>query len=507
MTLPFLQENPTLTRELRTRMRGARAFSVLFVYLTLMAVALFVTYLVWWQEGRSNPGASFTVGRTFFTTLFLTQAILVAVITPSLTAGGLTIEKEQRTLEMLKASLLPRSSIAWGKLLAAVAFVGLLIVAALPLFSLSFLLGGVAPEEVLVSCGLLLTNAFVYGAIGLGCSAISRTTTNATILTYCVLTVAFFATLPFAALGLAGMVGPSIGARTGGMGLVGLNPLGAFSAAGGKDTYFGLTFPAWLISGGLNLLLGVIVTLAAGHRIEYPRSDRSGLLRVLTAVYVFLLAVGVFHFTLTGMRMLVGGMGGSAAAISALIALIVLVPIFATGDGLPVSGVAGAFFDVRRLWRGEAPSGLLFVLLLCVVSGGIFYLTNRFDAPQSKITVTQILRFTGLLCAVAWGFGAFALYLSAATRQRFSALGITVVVMGGLYLIPGTVAEWGDASAGTLARGAGFLSPLLAAAAIFDPANVKNAANLPWITTLLSLTTGLFFFASTAATNRKKPTP
>ena len=495
---PFSLDNPALTRELRTRLRGARAFALLFFYLMALAATLFITYLIWWQENRNNLGGSFLIGRTFFTMLFIVQALLVAVITPSLTAGGITIEKEQRTLEMLKTSLLPPSAIAWGKLLAATAFVGLMIISALPLFSLGFLLGGVAPDEVLISCGLLLTNAFVYGAIGLGCSSLSKSTTSATVETYAALAILFFVTLPFALPAF----GPLFGGSKGGMGLVGLNPIGAMSAAGGRETYFGLTLPAWAISGGLNILLGSIFAIAAGHRIEYPRSDRSGLLRLLTAVYVALLALGVYHFALIGARSIVGGAGGSAAGLSSLLALLVLIPAFAPGDGLPRPGGIWTLFNPMRLRRGEAPSGLLYILLLCLLAMLLLFLTVRFDAAQSKITFLQIARFAGLLLAVAWGFGCFALFLSAGLKQRVSAGAITFVAMLGFYLIPATASEWGDAAPGAIAHYLGYLSPLIASSVIFTPVTMTKMADAPTITTLLSLTAGIVFFAAATRQNR-----
>jgi ABC-type transport system involved in multi-copper enzyme maturation permease subunit len=474
----FALENPALTRELRTRLRGSRAFVLLFAYLFVLAITLFIAYSSWATMQNANSGMAFQIGRRFFATLFIVQALLVAIITPSLTAGGLTIEREQRTLDMLKISLLSRFQIVWGKLIAALGYIALLIVASLPLFSLSFLLGGVAPDEIIICCALLLTTAFVYGAVGLGCSSIFKTTTYATLATYAVLTVMFFTTLPFTFSGMASAFG-GIGGRASGMGLAALNPMGAMSSPGTMDSYFGITLPIWLTGGGMNLFLGTIFTIAAAHRIDYPRSDRSGLLRLLTAVYLAFLSLGSYHFITVGLRMLGGGTNDWAIVcgyVSAL-ALPVLIPLFVSSDGLPRTGGVWSLFNPGRLSCGEGPSGLLYVLLLIVMTMTIFFLVLRYDARLPQASLTQIGQLTGLLLATAWGFGGLALFVSVVTRNRNISMIVTFLVMTVLYMIPLSLASWFTDSAPNAAKSAiSGLSPLSAVTAIFNTTPIRDTA-------------------------------
>jgi ABC-2 type transport system permease protein len=146
-------DNPVITKELRGRMRGARTYWLLFGYLLLLSLILFFSYLGWWNSHSNamdvgGASAGFTVGRTFFKTLFYSQAVMIALITPALTAGAISIEREQRTYEMLRGTVLRPGSIVWGKLASSVSFVALLLTSSLPLLSLCFLLGGVSPGEV-----------------------------------------------------------------------------------------------------------------------------------------------------------------------------------------------------------------------------------------------------------------------------------------------------------------------------------------------------------------------
>src|SRR5947209_20244985 len=146
-------DNPVLTKELRVRMRGTRAYWILTGYLAFLSFMLFVQYTSWWNTAQARGGGfslSSKIGQQFFTWIFFTQLFLVAFITPAVTSGAITIEKEQRTMEMLEMTRLSRGSIVAGKLFSAVSFVSLLLISSLPITSICFFLGGVSPEQVLL---------------------------------------------------------------------------------------------------------------------------------------------------------------------------------------------------------------------------------------------------------------------------------------------------------------------------------------------------------------------
>ncbi len=192
--LNALFDNPVVTKELRGRMRGAKTYWLLFGYVLLLSLILFFSYLGWWAQHSAdmeNGGSSagFTVGRTFFKILFYSQAVMMALITPALTAGAISVEREQRTFELLRGSILRPGAIVWGKLASSVSFVILLLTSSLPLLSLCFLLGGVSPGEVFFAYLLLIGDAFLFGAIGLCWSAYAANTATATVLSYLTLIV------------------------------------------------------------------------------------------------------------------------------------------------------------------------------------------------------------------------------------------------------------------------------------------------------------------------------
>jgi ABC-type transport system involved in multi-copper enzyme maturation permease subunit len=466
-------DNPILTRELRTRMRGARAFWVLFTYVAVLSLILFVTYMSWWQSQRGNLGAmgggAFTIGKTFYQVLFAVQAVLVGIITPALTAGGISVEREQRTLDLLNISLMPRRSIVVGKLIAALAFVGLLLTSSLPLVAIGFLLGGVSPGEVASSFGLLLLTSFVYGAVGIACSSVARNTTTATVMTYGTIILLFFATLPLAMLALPGMFGPPGSSNGRGIGLTAINPIGAMSAGTIQEMYFGIKVPSWLTSLLINGLFGTILTLVAVHRLDYPRTDRSGLLRLLTALLVGICGFCVCGLFLPGNSALSTGTFIAVAMLMVLM-LLILIPLFVTGEGLPERGIWSLFHPLR-LARGEAVSGLLFVLLLVALCGGIAY-GGAFAPPSSTFLpqlTEQIPRLVLLTLTAAFFYGALAIFFSALVRNRWSAMSLVASVMVICYLIPFTVAVSRETGAtGRATDSLFYLSPMLGALEISD---------------------------------------
>ena len=178
--------NPLLIKELRARMRGARAFVVLTVYLLLLSCFTSTIYYAY-TAGARGPGGGLEMaylGQVIFSTVALLQIFTVAAITPAFTAGAISGERERQTYELLRTTLLPARKLVSGKLAAALTYVLLLILAAVPLESLAFVLGGVVVEELALVLVILLVTAFAFAAIGLFLSSLVRTTRAATGLAY-----------------------------------------------------------------------------------------------------------------------------------------------------------------------------------------------------------------------------------------------------------------------------------------------------------------------------------
>jgi len=207
----LLAANPVTIKELRGRMRGLRAFAVMTIYLTLMAGFAVTLYVLYGSALTVSGGVAQggTIGRTLFTGIVGIELFLVTFIVPAFTAGAITGERERQTYDLLRTTLLSPRAFVVGKLLSALSYVFLLLLAAIPLQSIAFLFGGVTIDEILLSFVILLVTAIALGTIGLFFSAIMKRTLTASIATYGFALVVTIG-LPLVMIILIGVLGPFI---------------------------------------------------------------------------------------------------------------------------------------------------------------------------------------------------------------------------------------------------------------------------------------------------------
>jgi ABC-2 type transport system permease protein len=180
-----------IVKELRGRMRGRRAFIVMTIHVLLL------TLLAWMfqrlnEEQLANSGqfggqatyASASVGRGIFVGLMMLQTLIVAVLAPAATAGAISSEREHQTLELLAVTPISSLAIVLGKLLSALAWVFVLILASIPVTALVFVFGGVAPDDMLRAYVVLFATVIGLGSVGIFFSALTRRTGASTGLTF-----------------------------------------------------------------------------------------------------------------------------------------------------------------------------------------------------------------------------------------------------------------------------------------------------------------------------------
>ncbi len=176
--LRIFRINPVALKELRGRMRGARAFVVLSIYLLLMSGFALLMYLVFSAGSGIGSSVAGEIGRSLFITVVGIELLLILFIAPSLTSGAITGERERQTFDLLRTTLLNAPTFVMGKLESALAYLLLLLLAAIPLQSLAFLFGGVSEGEILLAFVILVVTALALGAVGIYFStAVERTIT------------------------------------------------------------------------------------------------------------------------------------------------------------------------------------------------------------------------------------------------------------------------------------------------------------------------------------------
>ena len=184
MIRPLLFINPLILKDGLARVRSWRAPAIIATYLGLLGLFAALAFSTQLSGAQRPPTGYAQVGSNAFTALALVQLALVCLVAPGLAAGAISGERERQTLDVLLVSCVPSFGIVWGKLVASVAFMLLLILAALPLFAVVFLFGGIDGGQFLATQLLTVTTALAVAAVSLFLSALFRRTLAATVVAY-----------------------------------------------------------------------------------------------------------------------------------------------------------------------------------------------------------------------------------------------------------------------------------------------------------------------------------
>lgn len=200
----FRLSGPVLFFELVRLGRRSRYFLLRSVYALTLLIILYFAYEWFLQEWQRNvsmgmfsrtgrlwdmpwqPGGSdlARLAEWFFTTFMVVQFFAVLLLTPAYTAGAIAEEKERKTLEFLLATDLEDREIVLSKLLARIANMLLIVLAGMPILSLTQFLGGVDPN--LVAAGFAATGLTILSlsSFSILCSVFARKVRDALVLSY-----------------------------------------------------------------------------------------------------------------------------------------------------------------------------------------------------------------------------------------------------------------------------------------------------------------------------------
>jgi ABC-2 type transport system permease protein len=175
--------NPVLNKEFKLRFRTFKSFLGILFY--LLALGLIIIGFVFIESLSSNRGFfKPDQSRDMFMMLSVLQLALVLFITPGLTAGVISSERERQTLNIMLTTTQSSTSIILSKLVSSISFLLLLIIASLPLYSIVFLFGGISPSQLLMTMGFYTFTIITFGSLGVLFSTLIRKTIVAMVTTY-----------------------------------------------------------------------------------------------------------------------------------------------------------------------------------------------------------------------------------------------------------------------------------------------------------------------------------
>jgi ABC-type transport system involved in multi-copper enzyme maturation permease subunit len=186
----FLSPGPLFALEMLTSARRTRYFIVRVLYASVLFFALFCTYLSYSQNHYLSDRALIAAfAWSFFGIFSMLQLLAVAALGPAMAAGTIAQERERRTIEYLFASTLSNAEIVLGKLLARLFQVGYLVLAGMPILFIAMLMGGIAPEAIVLLTIVTLSTALTVSIISITVSVWSARAREAVVRAYLVIIV------------------------------------------------------------------------------------------------------------------------------------------------------------------------------------------------------------------------------------------------------------------------------------------------------------------------------
>lgn len=174
--------SPVLSKEFRERFRTFRGSLLIFLYVgAVVTITLGFIYL---NSRYSGDVFQPEQSKDVFIMLSMLQLFLIAFITPGLSAGVISSERERQTLNILLTTRLSASSIILSKLLSSLAFTILVVGATLPVYATVTLYGGIAAEQLAGVFGLYFVNMVFFGGVGVFLSTWIKKTGISTVIAY-----------------------------------------------------------------------------------------------------------------------------------------------------------------------------------------------------------------------------------------------------------------------------------------------------------------------------------
>jgi len=140
------------------------------------------------------------------------EATLLLFLTPAITAGSISLEKERQTLDVLLTTRMTPWEIIKGKYGSDFIFLALMVISTFPLLAIVFIYGGISFFQLLYIGVVLLVFIGFISCFGIFFSALTKNTIVSVILTYLFVMIYFSVTLstPFVIQSIIAMINESL---------------------------------------------------------------------------------------------------------------------------------------------------------------------------------------------------------------------------------------------------------------------------------------------------------
>ncbi len=217
-------QNPIFKREVLVTSRNFRLGFIFLIFNSILASVALLNMYAELLQVHSTAQIQYIAFLELYVLVATIEFFLLLILMPALSAGGISEEREKRTLDLMLTTAVSPVQIIVGKVMISFSNLILLIISGLPILSLSFVFGGITLSDVLI---LLLNYSVVtifVGSIGILCSTLFRKSTIATMITYIIVFI-----LVIGGYGINHMIPYAMESNNGMYALL-LNPISPFLA-------------------------------------------------------------------------------------------------------------------------------------------------------------------------------------------------------------------------------------------------------------------------------------
>ena len=315
--------------------------------------------------------------RTFYSIIVAVLAVLISLMTPAMTATSITQERQRQALDLVFSAPVTLKYYLVGKMISGFRYTWMLLILALPVTSVSVVMGGATWSDVLGAFVQLSCTGLILNALGLTMSAVTKNAVSAITTTY--ILGAFYVVLATYLVDFP-MMGSSLYGAKGGQNAPFLVCLSPFLASESSQTYtalLGVNVPNWILVIPFSLLICRWMLLGAASVMSGYRSAETRLFRINSLIYAFVLVFwgsyslshnfvsGSYFVARSSSPMTITTIPVASYLGWLIVVILLVVPFVACFDRLAdKKHRPDGWFDFKKIFVGSPAGGLPFVLAL-----------------------------------------------------------------------------------------------------------------------------------------------
>ena len=179
-----MKVNPIFKREIMVSSRSRSLPALICVVNTLLFAVTLIGASGVAATMRMTAKSDYGAFLRIYGFVVLLEFMLLLFITPSLTSGAISSERERETLDLMFTTQMSPGEIVLGKLMSNMSFVIVLEITCIPAVLVALIYGGVTVREIGELTVIFTFEAFVFMSAGMFFSSFSKSTARATAYTY-----------------------------------------------------------------------------------------------------------------------------------------------------------------------------------------------------------------------------------------------------------------------------------------------------------------------------------